>query len=145
VTFPAAQATTDLAAYSGGEWPDPLAPCPGYVSWDTGLPLVVETNQPGDTAAADARLQVDGQDVPVCAYGSTQYVKADDPATQNYARNLLRGYGAVFVIPRTKLQAGKTYDAQVSVNGRLVAWQFRTAAALRPATLQDAGTRQQVR
>ncbi|GGL11384.1 hypothetical protein [Deinococcus radiotolerans] len=145
-TFPAAGATVDLNQYHGGEWPNPLTSCDGYAPESTGLPLLVITHVRGDTTATGAALSVDGQDLEVCAYGSTQYVNTTDPpgryssglvGAQEIGRSLLSGYGAVFLIPKVPLTPGKTYAARVTVNGQTVSWSFRVASTLRPLS-QDA-------
>lgn len=149
VTFPGNGQETDLAQYPGGEWPNPLTSCAGFDPRSTGLPLVVASRIFGDTTATDATLSVEGGgSVEVCAYGSTQYVNTTDApgnyvggprSAQDIGRSILKGYGAVFVIPRAPLVAGKTYRVSVTVNGTPVTWSFRTAATLRPQTLARPG------
>lgn len=149
MTFPAAGATTDFSRYSGAEWPNPLTSCPGFLSTEAGLPLLVATTPGADTAASGATLSVDGRALEVCAYGSTQYVNTTDApgnytggprSAQDIARSILKGQGGVVLIPRQRLQAGKTYQVSVDVNGQRVAWSFKTSAVLRPARLDRATT-----
>lgn len=111
-TFPAAGAPVDLNQYHGGEWPNPLTSCDGYAPEFTGLPLLVITHVRGNTTATGAALSVDGQDLKVCAYGSTQYINTTDPperyssglvGAQEIGRSLLSGYAAVFLIPKVPL------------------------------------------
>lgn len=148
MTFPGNGATTDLGRYNGGEWPDPLTACPEFQPGSTGLPLIVATFSGGETTATGASLTVDGQSVPVCAYGSTQYVNTKDApgnyvggyrSAQDIGRSLLKSSGAVFVIPRTALEAGRTYQASVKVNGQPVAWSFKTASTLTAQSLGVVG------
>lgn len=137
VTFPGEGQTTVLLKYAGGEWPNPLTSCPGFNPAHTGLPLIVRSGVSGETTATEAQLTVDGTNVEVCAFGSTQYVNTVDapgsypdgikPA-QDVARSILRGYGAVVVIPKEPLTAGKTYQARVVINGQSKSWSFKTAA-----------------
>ncbi|GAA0514217.1 hypothetical protein [Deinococcus depolymerans] len=145
VQYPGDGAVTDLLSYSGGEWPDPLTPCAGFTG-TTGLPLFVMTTPGTETTATLPSVQVGGKAVPACAYGSTQYVNTTDPAgnytggpvsAQETGRRILKGQGAVIVIPRTPLPAGATVQAAVTVNGQLHAWSFTTAqqGSLRPQHL----------
>lgn len=138
VTFPGDGQTTFLLKYAGGEWPNPLTSCAGFDPAQTGLPLIVRSGVFGDTTATEAQLTVDGIGVEVCAFGSTQYVNTVDApgsypdgvkSAQDIARSILRGYGAVMVIPKAPLEAGKTYQARVVVNGQARSWSFKTAAS----------------
>ncbi|MPY67712.1 CAP domain-containing protein [Deinococcus sp. SDU3-2] len=148
MTFPGNGATTDLGRYNGGEWPDPLTACPEFQPGSTGLPLIVSTFSAVETTATEASLTVDGQAVPVCAYGSTQYVNTKDApgnyvggyrSAQDIGRSLLKSSGAVFVIPKQPLEPGRTYRASVKVNGQAMAWNFKTASTLTAQSLGVVG------
>ncbi|WP_158679964.1 hypothetical protein [Deinococcus sp. NW-56] len=137
-----------LGRYNGGEWPDPLTACPEFQSGSTGLPLIVATFSAVETTATEASLTVDGQAVPVCAYGSTQYVNTKDApgnyvggyrSAQDIGRSLLKSSGAVFVIPKQPLEPGRTYQASVKVNGQSIAWSFKTATILTAQSLGGVG------
>lgn len=155
VTFPGNGRETDMGQYPGGEWPNPLTPCAGFDPRRTGLPLVASSRVHGDTTATDATLTLEGGGaLEVCAFGSTQYVNTtDSPGTyvggprsaQDIGRSILRGYGAVFVIPRSPLVAGQTYHVSVTVNGTPLKWSFRTAATLRAQALARPAERVWVR
>ncbi|TSA81428.1 CAP domain-containing protein [Deinococcus detaillensis] len=153
MTFPGDKATTDMSSYNGGEWPDPLTACPDLDPQKTGLPLIAATFISGATTATEATLASAGQDIPVCAYGSTQYANTKDKpgdyvggpiGAQEMGRSILQRSGAVFMIPKRPLEGGKTYQASVKINGQLMQWSFMTAAALREQSLPDI-TRQQIR
>lgn len=143
VTFPANNATTDLANYSGSEWPDPLTACTNIGSVDpktVGLPLIAMTGTWKKTTVTKASLKVDGRDVPICTYGSTQYVNNKDAdgaypegvkSAQSIGRNILEASGAVLIIPVQGLMPNKTYHVSVDVNGKNVKWQFKTAQKMR--------------
>src|SRR5579863_2459556 len=45
VEFPPANATVPLAAFDSGEWPNPLASCPGYQT-PTGIPITLQLGGP---------------------------------------------------------------------------------------------------
>lgn len=145
IQYPGDGAVTDLLTYEGGEWPDPLTPCAGFTG-TTGLPLFVMTTPDTETTATLPNVHVDGVNVPACAYGSAQYVNTTDPpgnytsgpvSAQDMGRRILKGQGAVIVIPRTPLPADATVQVAVTVNGQRQTWSFRTApqGSLRPQQL----------
>ena len=76
-----------------------------------------------------------GVSVPVCAYGSAQFVDTTDRILmyrdgprrfQDIGQSILRDSGAVFVIPKVPLTPSTTYAVQFKVNGEEVAWRFST-------------------
>lgn len=151
MTFPGNGATTDLASYNGGEWPDPLTACPGFDARQAGLPLIAATFESGETTATEASLTVAGQGVKVCAYGSAQYVNTKDqpgnyvggPVTaQDLGRSLMRSSGAVFLIPAQPLKPGQTYQASVKINGKVTQWSFKTAGKFMPQSLDGPAQQQ---
>jgi hypothetical protein len=132
------------------EWPSPTEPCaypdrnpdPPYLShpgldWTRqpyGLPLSVSmlARGPNDTRVLQARLVrlSDGRELPVCGYGSLQFWNRDTFA-KDWGKSVLRGYSAVFVVPRYPLNPGEAYRAEVrAVFGgteRTFTWSFRVA------------------
>lgn len=128
VLFPADGATMPMTRFSGGEWPNPLTACAGIDPAQAGQPLIAMGMVAGPSTATAAALSVDGQAVPVCAYGSTQYVNTTDPDAQATGRSIMEENGSAFVIPKVPLVSGKTYHASVTVNGRPIAWTFSVAA-----------------
>ena len=132
------------------EWPSPTEPCaypdqnpdPPYLS-QTGLdwtqqpydlPLSISMFAPGhnDTRVLQARLVrlSNGQELPVCGYGSLQFWNQDAFA-RDWGKNILKGYSTVFVIPRYPLNPGEAYRAEVrAVFGsteKTFTWSFRVA------------------
>jgi hypothetical protein len=148
--FPGNGATTDLSTVSLGERPNPLASCSGFdPAVRAGLPLIVMTGTYGDTTASNATVTEDGQPLTVCAYGSTQYTNTIDPplvyttgpvSAQDVGRNILKGYGAVFIVPQKPLNPGKTYAVSVNVNGQPISWSFKTSSSLKTQSLNSQGT-----
>ncbi len=148
MTFPGQGRATDLGRYNGGEWPNPLTPCPTSDPQQTGLPLIAATFERGDTVATEASLLTNGHAVPVCAYGSSQYVNAKDAvgnyeggliSAQDIGRSILKGSGAVFIIPLQPLQAAQTYQVSVKINGQPLSWTFSTASTLKAQSLASPG------
>jgi hypothetical protein len=132
------------------EWPSPTEPCaypdqnpdPPYLS-QTGLdwtqqpydlPLSISMFAPGhnDTRVLQARLVrlSNGQELPVCGYGSLQFWNQDAFA-RDWGKNILKGYSTVFVVPRYPLNPGEAYRAEVrAVFGsteKTFTWSFRVA------------------
>ena len=113
------------------EWPSPTEPCaypdqnpdPPYLSqtgldWTQqpyGLPLSISMFAPGhnDTRVLQARLVrlSNGQELPVCGYGSLQFWNQDAFA-RDWGKNILKGYSTVFVVPRYPLNPGEAYRAE---------------------------------
>jgi hypothetical protein len=132
------------------EWPSPTEPCahpdqnpdPPYLSqpgldWSQapyGLPLSISMFAPGpnDTRVLQARLVrlSDGQELPVCGYGSLQFWNQDAFA-KDWGKSILKGYSTVFVVPRYPLDPGEAYRAEVrAVFGnteKTFTWSFRVA------------------
>ncbi len=149
--FPGNGTTTDLSIFGIGEIPNPIASCNGFFNLPhpIGLPLVVTNGTYRDTTASNASVTEDGVPVTVCAYGSTQYTNTIDPplnyvtgpvSAQDVGRNILKGYGAVFIVPQNPLKPGKTYAVSVNVNGQPVSWGFKTSATLKTQSLNTQGT-----
>lgn len=148
--FPGNGATTDLSMVSLGERPNPLASCSAFdPAVRAGLPLVVTTGTYGDTTASSATVTEDGVPVPVCAYGSTQYTNTTDPplvyvtgpvSAQDVGRSILKGYGAVFIVPQRPLNPSRTYAVSVNINGQPISWSFKTSSTLKTQSLNTQGT-----
>ena len=114
------------------EWPSHVEACahpdrnpdPPYLShtgldWSLapyGLPLSITMFAPGpnDTRVRQAKLVrlSDGQELPVCGYGSLQFWNQDAFA-KDWGKAILKGYSTVFVVPRHPLDPGEAYRAEV--------------------------------
>jgi hypothetical protein len=150
VMFPGNATTTDLSVGSQGERPNPIASCPTFdPTQRTGLPLIVTTGTYADTTASNATITEDGQPVNVCAYGSTQYVNTSGGtinyttgpvSEQDVGRSILKGYGAVFIVPQKPLNPGKTYAVSVNVNGQPISWSFKTSSSLKTQSINTQST-----
>lgn len=133
VAFPPAGATVELAAV-GGEWPDPLASCPGYAE-PTGLPVTLQVGSSVRPHLAAHSITLDGRPVEHCAFDADSYTNPD-ASVQSYARNILLGYGAVVLIPRRPLVAGSVYRVSIVALGRSYRWSF-IAGAARPKPIEE--------
>lgn len=128
ILFPADGGETALRQYSGGEWPDPLSPCPGYEA-PTGPPILLQIGSGNVTPnVTDFSFRRGDTVLASCLYDETSYVNGD-PAAQNSGRSILNGRDAIVLIPRDPLTAGQSYTVRITVNGETVAWSFTAVAS----------------
>lgn len=106
------------------EWPDPLTSCPGYAS-PAGLPISLQLGPRTTPIVTSSTLTLDADPlVPVeaCTIDANSY-RNSDSATQTVGRDLLREYGAVIIVPRQPLTAGR-YTVALAAGGRDYSWSF---------------------
>jgi hypothetical protein len=106
------------------EWPDPLTSCAGY-HVPAGLPITLQLGaaaMPALTSYSLARNGPPPAPVEVCGIDAHNYANPD-AATQSVGRELLHEYGAVIIIPRQPLAAGR-YTATVTSGGQPHTWSF---------------------
>ena len=112
-----------LTSYTGGEFPDPLAPCSGYTV-PTGPPIILQLGTggiiPNVTAAG---LTADSVPQNICVYDETNYTNPD-PGAQSIGRIILNGRDAVVIMPRNPLVVGQSYTASITANGETITWTF---------------------
>ncbi len=125
IAFPPDGATIPLG-WRAGEWPDPLASCAGYYP-PVGLPITLELGSPVTPDVSAYSLTEDGEAVEVCEFDQTNYANPDEEQ-QAWARRGLRYYGAIVLVPRAPLIAGKSYGISITVDGRTYAWSFQYGA-----------------
>ncbi|MFZ0545134.1 MAG: CAP domain-containing protein [Candidatus Promineifilaceae bacterium] len=121
--YPRNGGQTWLTRYNGGEFPDPLSPCPGYTT-PTGPPLILQLGTgsitPNVTAAS---LTANGTPKSICVYDETNYVNSDS-GTQSSGRIVLNVRDAIVIMPRDPLVVGQNYAASITVNGQTINWSF---------------------
>ncbi len=123
VFWPGDGARMPLLSYTGGESPDPLKSCAGYVT-PTGPPLILQLGQGNITPEVTATSLRRGTiSLAHCVFDETSYTHPDD-ATQELGRNILGARDAIVVMPRQPLLAGETYSVSVTVNEETHAWAF---------------------
>lgn len=127
ITYPTDGGNTRLINYSGGEFPDPLASCPGY-SPPTGPPIMLEIG-PGNLvpAVTAVKLTQDGTPIELCHFDETNYSHPDNN-TQNAGRLILGNRDAIVIMPRQPLLPASSYTVQVNSNGTLYEWNFTVLA-----------------
>ncbi len=113
----------------GGEWPDPVASCPGYSAFAPAITLQLGMHVPakiGEESLAQTTGAAAGTKVATCAYDSESYVNPD-AGTQAHGREILRSFGEVVMMVRDPLVGGETYRVAMTVNGKPYTWSFTAA------------------
>jgi hypothetical protein len=122
VVWPANGSTVPLAAHTG-EYPDPLASCPGY-ALPAGLPVIVQLGAGGEVPhVTGSWFAVGERTLDHCVFDEGSY-RNRDAVQQRLGRAILASRNAIVLIPRTPLTPGTRYRAVVEVNGRLIDWTF---------------------
>ena len=138
ITFPRPGGETWLREYYGGEWPDPLSACPGYVV-PTGSPLLLQLGSgstvPQVTAHAFYR---GGNELQHCVFDETSYVSSS-ASSQSSGRAVLNSRDAIVLMPRDPLQLGETYTASITTNGTAYSWTFTVVAPPQASVVIPAG------
>jgi hypothetical protein len=119
--FPPDGSVMDADEFSG-EWPNPLASCPGYAS-PAGLPVTLELGHLLVPGFSNYSIRKIGIETPLeaCAFDANTYVNPDQVA-QTAARAVLRDFGAIIIVPRLPLSAGR-YEVSVTA-GQTYSWSF---------------------
>ena len=133
IMWPADGQTVPFRADSGGEYPDPLASCPGYAP-PSGLPIYLQLAPGTEPLRVTAHsLTQSGTVLDHCVYDATSYTNAADPAGQELGRLVLQMRNAVVIIPRVPLAPGATYTVSITVNGQTHTWSFAVSTTVRPS------------
>jgi len=121
VMFPSSAATlpAELTSLIYGEWPEPLS-CPGYAR-PAGYPVTLQFDPRFVPKLVSFTLSRNGASAQVCGYDSTNYANPDQ-ATQAWGRDVLKGQGAIVLIPKEPLELGATYTVRVDIQGQSDPW-----------------------
>ena len=123
IAYPPNGSSVKNANFSA-EWPDPLTSCAGYHR-PAGLPITLQFGAAATPALTSYSLSRNGSpptSVEVCGIDAHNYANPD-AATQSVGRELLHEYGAVIIIPRHPLAAGR-YIATATGSGQPHMWSF---------------------
>jgi uncharacterized protein YkwD len=104
-----------------GEWPDPLSSCPGYDD-HAGMPITLQLGAMVTPAVSSYALTRDGAAIEACGFDASTYSNPDAFA-QNRARDGLRNFGAIVLIPRATLAPGN-YSVAITTADRTYSWSF---------------------
>lgn len=107
-----------------GEWPNPLASCPGYM-FPSGLPLTLQLGQLAPTQFSGYTLTLNGTApaaIDACGFNSSNY-QNPDPVAERQAQITLRNVGAIVLVPRSPLAPGN-YTASINAAGQQYTWSF---------------------
>ena len=108
----------------GVEWPNPLSSCADYAA-PTGLPITLQLGHLVAPGFSDYSLKsgtMNGAALAACAFDANTYVNPD-PGTQMIARAGLRNAGAIVLVPRRPLTAGR-YSVSITAGGHQYQWSF---------------------
>lgn len=119
--FPPDGSSIRLAAFQG-EWPDPLASCPGYKG-PTGLPITLQFEGGIVPKLSAYSITRSGMPIEACGFDAFSYV-APDTAIQNYARYILKGDDVIVLVPRKPFVSGEEYKVSVTANEHVYDWHF---------------------
>jgi hypothetical protein len=108
------------------EWPNPLSGCEGY-AFPTGIPMTVQLGPLVEAQLSSFSItRDDGVEVESCGFDASSYYNSD--ATERTAViGGLRSQGAVVIVPRQPLEAGRRYNVVATVNGHDYKWSFAIA------------------
>ena len=123
IEYPPDGASIDANSFEG-EWPDPLASCPGY-SLPAGYPITIQLGSmvnPGITSVVFKRTAPTPAALEACAFDGNTYSNPD-PGTQKMTRYQMTNFGAIVIIPRSPLTRG-TYSISVVAGGHDYSWSF---------------------
>ena len=128
ILLPGAEGTTWLTSHRYGEWPDPLASCPGYAR-PTGPPVIIQLGAGDETpAVADHAFLEGSTPLEHCVFDETTYSHPTDGTQQSVGRQVLNSRDAVVLLPRHPLQEGHTYTASITAGENTYRWHFTVIA-----------------
>ncbi|HEY6420931.1 MAG TPA: protein kinase [Candidatus Binataceae bacterium] len=130
IEYPAPGAPTATLAYRGGDWPNPLAVCPGYTA-PTGPAMILELGAglggADDPVISGHSITRAGVEVAHCLLRPAAFRNAELP-WGIAARGFLTGAGAVMLIPREPLKPASSYTVSIVADSTPYTWSFRTAS-----------------
>jgi uncharacterized protein YkwD len=103
------------------EWPDPLTSCSGYDA-HAGMPITLQLGAMYTPALSHYALTKDGAPFEVCGFDADTY-RNPDAFAQNRARDGLRNFGAIVLIPRAALTPG-AYSVSITTADHTYSWSF---------------------
>jgi hypothetical protein len=134
VEFPPNGATVNLQSSTGGDYPDPLASCPGYKA-PIGAPISIQLGQgygpDGSLEVSSDLVSRDGVEIETCLITAASYIGRNAEQTERGKARLVFA-GAAVIVPRQPLTPGN-YRVALKEDGKLYEWGFTVAAPAAPA------------
>ena len=121
ILFPTDGSTVPVGQIDSFEAPDPLTSCPGY-KVPIGLPITIQLGSGYRGRMQSYSLHGPAGAVETCAFDWLTY-RNPDAATQADAREILRAFGAIVLIPRQPLANG-VYKVAISTGRQNFTWSF---------------------
>jgi hypothetical protein len=121
IEFPAPGSVVPLSAFQG-EWPDPLASCPGFKQ-PAGLPVTLQLGRWSTVNSTAHSFSQGNTLLASCAFDASSYSNPD-MQLQKFGRQLLKIWGAVILIPRAPLTSGTNYTVSITANEKDYEWSF---------------------
>lgn len=135
IRFPTDGSTVPVGIVRDFEIPNPLSSCAGY-SLPVGLPITVQLGSGYRGRMVSYSVRGPAGAVEVCGFDWTNY-QNPDARTQTVAREILRAFGAIVIIPHEPLANGR-YAVAVSTGRQNFEWSFTVAANQTPAVAKPA-------
>lgn len=108
-----------------GEWPSPLVSCDDY-SVPSGLPATLQIGPRVDAQLSAFSFSCNGEKVDACGIDASDY-RNSSADEHNRVVQVLRGQGAIVIVPKQPLTPGARYEVSATVNGRDYRWSFTVA------------------
>jgi cysteine-rich secretory family protein len=126
IEFPPDGAVISEGSFRGGEWPNPLASCPGYQT-PTGHAVILQLGAEVAPDVSTHSFSRDGKELEHCIFDASTYTNPD-PSQSHAAKGNLNLYGAIVLIPREPLTPGAKYSVSITVRDTTYEWSFSVAS-----------------
>jgi len=128
VMWPANGSTIPFDGFYGGEWPDPLTSCSGYLS-PSGPPIFLQIGPGNQTPNVTSHTIKQGSTtLENCEFDETNYANPDSSA-QSLGRNILGMRDAIVLMPKNPLTSGMTYTISIINSGTTYTWSITVSSA----------------
>ncbi len=134
IRFPTDGSTVPIGIVHDLEIPDPLMSCPGYVL-PVGLPITLQLGSGYRGNMRSFSVQGPAGALETCGFDWNSYQNPDE-ATQEHARDLLKSFGGIILIPRKALADGR-YTVAVVTTRQNFSWTFTVANQPPPSMPAD--------
>ena len=128
IRFPSDGSTVPFGDVRNRETPDPLASCPGYRR-PIGLPITITLGSGYRWRLLSNSVEGPRGKVETCAFDDLTY-QNPDAHERDSARDALRHFGAIVIIPRFPLENG-AYKVTVTNSHQSFVWSFKVTREAR--------------